>query len=110
MRRLVLVVLLLMGCGEAATGVGSRCTDGNECELRSTSACVVSWPDGYCTEFACTVGSCPDGARCVSGITFPGVPFDAFCLDACAVETDCRDGYRCVDVSLPERVCAPGDT
>ena len=112
MRRALLGALFaLAGCGgDTPQGIGRACADGNDCELRSNAACIVPWPEGYCTEVACTVGSCPEGARCVTGIEFPSAPYDAFCLVTCQVEGDCRDGYRCVDVSLPERVCAPGNT
>lgn len=104
-------LLLGLGCGsEAGPGVGSQCESGDDCERRAGAACIIPWPDGYCTEIACTVGSCPGGARCVRGIEFANVDFDAFCLETCQGEGDCRDGYRCVDVSLPESVCAPGNT
>ena len=111
-RRLALLALFaLAGCGDVASkAVGSPCEDGDGCELRSNTACVLTWPEGYCTEVDCSVGSCPAGARCVTGLTFPSVAIDAFCLATCRTEADCRDGYRCVDVSLPERVCAPGNT
>ncbi len=103
--------VLLLHCGGPDTqDVGDACGDGNDCQTRSVSACVVRWPQGYCTEVGCTVGSCPTGSRCVTGIDFQDVPFDAFCLKTCEQEAHCRDGYRCVDVSLPQRVCAPGAT
>lgn len=107
----LIALLLAAGCGaDDLEGVGQPCREGNDCPLRAASACIVPWPEGYCTEVACTVGSCPSGARCVTGIEFAGVPFDAFCLQTCQTERDCREGYRCVDVSLPEKVCAPGNT
>ncbi len=112
MRRLVLLFAFgLLSCGsEHPEGVGAPCTKGNDCDARAAVACVIPWPGGYCTEVSCTVGSCPTGARCVTGIDFDDVAFDAFCLQTCQQQADCRDGYRCVDVSLPERVCAPGAT
>lgn len=102
------VALALAGCaGDGAADVGSPCTSGAECPASPTRACIVPWPDGYCTEIACDVGSCPNGSRCVRGITFVDVPFDAFCLATCESLADCRPGYRCANLSLPEAVCVP---
>jgi hypothetical protein len=104
----VLLALGLAGCsGEGAAEVGDPCEDGNACAFRTGSACILSWPDGYCTEVGCTLGSCPTGARCVTGIQFADVSYESYCLSTCDRDGDCRDGYRCVDVSLPEMVCAP---
>lgn len=104
----VWAALSLAACsGEGGGEVGDPCTDGVDCAYRAGSACILPWPGGYCTEVACTLGSCPTGARCVTGIQFQDVDYESYCLSTCAQEGDCRAGYRCVDVSLPEKVCAP---
>lgn len=99
--------LLLAACGLGPSRVGDACAVPEDCPERATSACIRGWPDGYCTEFACTLGSCPSGSRCVTGIEFLNVEIREFCLATCDDQRDCRDGYRCADVSLPEKVCAP---
>lgn len=104
-----LATACVAACGEDAgrAEVGEACTLTEDCAFRREAACIIAWPEGYCTEVACSVGSCPTGARCVTGIEFAEVPVDAFCLATCEQPEDCRAGYRCVDVNLPERVCAP---
>lgn len=96
-------------CDEEIKEVGSPCGEAVEeaCTFSPAGACILSWPEGYCTEIQCNVGSCPAGSRCVRGVTFVDVPFDAFCLRTCNSDLDCRDGYRCTDVSEPEKICAP---
>jgi len=113
LRQLSLIgVVLLFACGEAKDlkSVGDSCADFTDCGGRSKTACIVGWTGGYCTETLCTPGSCPDGARCVTGIQFSEVPFDEFCLATCANDGECRTGYRCTDISGPERVCTPLDS
>lgn len=107
MRGAFLVSLGLLACSGAPTGVGAPCTDGTNCGEGATAACIRAWPQGYCTEVGCSLGSCPEGARCVSGIQFADVPFDAYCLATCQEASDCRDRYRCVDIGEAEKVCAP---
>ena len=103
-----LVGVFLVSCGDPAPlVVGDGCTDGEECTSGATAACIIAWPEGYCTEIDCRLGSCPAGSRCVTGLTFPNVSFDAFCLSTCKANTDCRTGYMCSDVNAPEMVCTP---
>ena len=103
-----LAVVGLTACaGEDSGIVGEPCTTGHGCGTASGAACILRWPEGYCTEFDCTLGSCPEAARCVTGITFANVPVDAFCLVVCRSAQDCRAGYSCMEVGGPERVCTP---
>lgn len=104
-----ILAVTLVGCGEGGTaaGVGSSCTDGAACPDRPATACIARWPGGYCTEIDCKLGSCPGGSRCVTGISFPNVSLDKFCLVSCSTDRDCRDGYRCATVAGADRVCAP---
>jgi len=105
---LALVTLLFAGCGAGPSqGVGAACSTGEDCGGRTTAACILRWPAGYCTEFDCSLGSCPSGSHCVTGITFPDVQIDAFCLATCQENSDCRQGYRCTEINRPEKVCAP---
>jgi hypothetical protein len=101
------LLLLVIGCSDGATAVGDPCTDGVECPEVPGTACILAWPEGYCTEIDCSLGSCANGALCVDGLTFANVPYRAFCLDTCKVDADCRDRYRCGDVQRSEKVCVP---
>ncbi len=104
---LLLVGVALSCGGDEVMRVGGPCSESNACDLSNTSACILAWPQGYCTEYDCQVGSCPSGALCVTGVTFRDVPVNSFCFATCQSDADCRDGYRCADVSEPEKVCAP---
>lgn len=107
MWRLCLVALLAAcGSGGGAT-VGKPCGGPDDCETRSTAACILRWPEGYCTEVDCAPGSCPSGSQCVRGIEFANVPLDAFCLLTCEDPGDCRSGYSCTAVAGVEKVCVP---
>ncbi len=107
MRGLILGLLLgLSACGSAPL-IGRTCKDPNSCAGSMTAACFTDWPEGYCTEYACSAGSCPSGSRCATGLQFPSVPFTSFCLATCAKNDDCRARYVCADIQAPEKVCVP---
>jgi hypothetical protein len=106
--RLAVFFVLAIACGNGEGAViGDPCGTGNGCGVNPRGACILSWPGGYCTEIDCALGSCPRGSRCVTAVSFPNVPFDDFCLESCNDNGDCRDQYRCVDISTTEKVCAP---
>ena len=105
-----LLLLLLGGCGasEAVEGaIGEPCDErAQACLSSGRSACLVDWPNGYCTEVDCTLGSCPTGSRCATAFAFPDVNVDALCLLTCEQPSDCRDGYTCsADPAGP--ICVP---
>jgi hypothetical protein len=105
---LLVASALALACDSAEGPIAGRaCADFLECGGRASSACIATWPEGYCTELECTPGSCETGARCARGIMFPGVSIENFCLAVCATKTDCREGYACVDIGEAEDVCAP---
>ena len=88
--------------------IGGECSSYTDCGgIESRAACITEWPEGYCTELSCTLGSCPLGSRCVTGISFANVSIDAFCLATCESNEDCREAYMCTDVGQTERTCAP---
>lgn len=107
-RLALLLLAVAAACGsDEIMRIGAACSDSDPCDISPTSACIRRWPAGYCTEYDCQVGSCPSGALCVRGVTFPDVPVNSFCFATCESDADCREGYRCTDVSEPEKVCAP---
>jgi hypothetical protein len=103
-----LLTVVSGACGESASSpIGQSCIRGESCPLSGTSACITTWPGGYCTEFDCQPGSCPLQARCVSGFTFGNAPFDAFCMRSCETSSDCRSQYRCAEIDSDDSVCVP---
>jgi hypothetical protein len=62
--------------------------DGGTCLSEGSSG----FPAGYCAYAGCTLGGtdCPTGGVCA-----PGSGDTNICLDACAVDGDCRTGYAC---------------
>ena len=67
------------------------CTTGTTCEAEGTSA----YPQGICAA-ACTPGgedSCGPAAVCRP---VPGIADFGTCVDSCASNADCRDGWACL--------------
>lgn len=84
----------------------SDCPDGGGCASERRSG----YPGGMCIGFGCDEAAntgCPGDFQCA-----PGPHGSGRCLDGCAVDTDCRDGYACLPMeSSPDRlVCAPACT
>lgn len=80
-------------------------SDGDACdgfyECNEFSQCIVDFehPGGGCERYGCTVG---DDTTCHGGVcvSFTDTPFTGtLCVDACDVDTDCRnvEGYVCFD-------------
>ena len=99
----VLLMTLLIGCGDSGTpapGVGtSGAVVGGPCTLTDGcsggSVCQVSgdFPGGSCTKPCDKQADCPDGTACISEKS--GV-----CILSCNTAADCRPGYACEVKSL----------
>lgn len=100
----------ILGCQPS---IGDSCTTNADCSLTGDRLCDPTPPGGYCTQFNCLPGKCPDEAACVgfytklaSECTMVKVPdqrFErSFCMKKCESDSDCRasEGYACL---------APGD-
>ena len=93
-----------------AGAVGAACDTYADCSGGQNGACLRlgganPWALGYCTFLVpnCAGGGCPGGTVCVELF---GAGFGGYCLDACTVDTECRqdpEGYECVN----DVVCAP---
>lgn len=96
MLMLMLMLPLAPGCsddgsdsGPPADGqIGAACADNGAC---SSGWCFSdpSFPGGYCLQDCASDPACPDGTVCHD---YSG---HKFCMDRCAVPTDCRGGYVC---------------
>jgi hypothetical protein len=104
----VSVAALLAGCRPE---IGDKCTTSTDCSINGDRLCDTTQPDGYCTIFNCEPGSCPDGegvcvgfdpqldpacGEVLSSTTAPRFE-RTFCMKTCDIDSDCRDGYQCLD-------------
>ena len=109
--------------------IGDSCVLSTDCSQRGDRLCDTSQSGGYCTVFNCVGDGCPDEASCVVfGGRVPGCLYTdrsiartarSFCMRACELDKDCRDGYVCRDPRQPSlqgivldtdqsrRVCVP---
>ena len=92
----VLAAFLAVGCGSS---IGDDC--GNNSECPSGSFCDETMPGGLCTISPCRPGECPGSSVCVE--FYNG---ETFCLAACEVSDDCRDGYDCISNVGPYPFCS----
>jgi hypothetical protein len=95
-------------CFDPSAGVGDACEDSGDCPAGGVcNPDDAGWPGGACLTFGCDEASgtgCPGDAECLPG-GFGG----ALCVDGCASDTDCRDGYECIpSLRYPDRLsCQP---
>lgn len=103
LRRLVLLVLLAVGCGDPPN-VGGTCTASGGCDDDLT--CDTAVPGGYCTTPCTTSGSteqCPEASVCdtVAGTALT-------CVKICKTADDCRPDQDCNGVSGSNiKACKP---
>lgn len=96
--RAALALALAVAAGGCAAQVGDACKHNQDCG--DQRICDVSQPEGYCTVQGCTQEECPTESICVEFSTR-----ERFCMRACEVDTDCRDGYFCVQGVGPAPFC-----
>jgi len=114
-----------LGLGLALIALGCRAKIGDDCNMPADCSqtgdrlCDTTQPDGYCTIFNCDAGSCPDEAVCIGfSSVLSSVAGDEeettwacadpqsgsrfqrnFCMRSCDSSSDCRSGYRCLDLA-----------
>jgi hypothetical protein len=103
----LVLAALHVGC---TPDIGDDCQTSIECSQTGDRLCDVTQPGGYCTQFNCEPGTCPDEANCVAFDArlspLAGCRDDngasrivrAFCMKTCDGNEDCRDGYVCEDL------------
>jgi hypothetical protein len=99
------IAILMLGC---QPDIGDACTTNAQCSLTGDRLCDPTSPGGYCTQFNCLPGKCPDEAACVGFYSklsnactaaLPEQRFErSFCMKKCESDDDCRtdDGYKCL--------------
>ncbi len=101
----LLLVLFGMGC---TPSVGDSCQLSTDCGSTGTLVCDTSQFDGYCTQLNCVPDQCPNNAACVLfNPSVPGCGYNdrqggsrisqQFCMATCSSNSNCRDGYICVN-------------
>ena len=83
------------GAGGATLGTGRACAVASSCLGR---ACLALEPNrqnkkGICTEDCTTTNACENGGTCYAN--FPGNK--SYCLNPCQKNSDCVDGFICLD-------------
>jgi hypothetical protein len=103
-RWVLAVAAVLLGC---QPDIGDSCSTNADCSLTGDRLCDVTSPGGYCTQFNCLPGKCPDEAACVGFYSrlsnacddaLPEQRFErSFCMKKCTSDGDCREseGYKC---------------
>jgi hypothetical protein len=93
--------------------IGDSCKTSGDCSVSEQRTCDTTLPDGYCTRFGCSAGDCPEESACIGfRTTLSGAPGCASlqerprlqrtaCMLRCKKNSDCRNGYACVDLSVP---------
>lgn len=99
-------------CFDPAASIGDACTDDAQCP--ASGFCLgedfAGWPGGACIGFGCDPASgtgCADGSVCIPA---GGGGGGGACVEACTIDSDCRDSYSCGPSSdYPDRLfCQPG--
>ncbi|WP_437275395.1 DUF4215 domain-containing protein [Sorangium sp. So ce375] len=93
--------------GESSSPYGAACTYDAACP---EDYCITErewgWPSGACAgQCDPAVGDCPNGGLCEEFGEGLGL-----CLLPCSGPDDCRDGYRCSEMSGEHMACVPGCT
>lgn len=104
------LAVLLLGCPPK---IGKKCSISTDCSQLGDRLCDTNQPEGYCTIFNCEPDTCPESIcvgfdpsldpACKSADDGRWPRFQrTFCMKACSEDSDCRDGYECIDLSLPQ--------
>jgi hypothetical protein len=91
--------------------IGDSCSSASDCSVQEQRTCDTTSPGGYCTVLGCGPGTCPSEAVCIGFQTLLSVAPECasqqsrarlqrtLCMRECDGDSDCRGGYRCVDMS-----------
>jgi hypothetical protein len=101
--------VLLAGCKPE---IGDDCSVSTDCSSTGDRLCDTTQPGGYCTIFNCEPGTCPEEAICVGFATSSSKLCQdpqsedrlqrTYCLRSCDSDGDCRSGYECGNVGVPD--------
>ncbi len=102
---LLVALAALAGCKPQ---IGDDCSVSTDCSNVGDRLCDSTQPGGYCTIFNCEPGACPDEAVCIAfkSSLSKACPDPqgadrlrrTFCMRSCGDDSECRTGYRCIDL------------
>jgi hypothetical protein len=106
---IVVVFLATLGCQQK---IGDGCSLGTDCSTSGDRSCDTTLPGGYCTMANCEPDSCPSEAACIAFMLSPSAVLECatgsdsrevrtYCMRTCSSNSDCRNGYVCVDLNQP---------
>jgi hypothetical protein len=110
----LLLALALLGLAGCKPEIGDSCSLSTDCSANGDRLCDITQPDGYCTIYGCSAGSCPKEAICVafsSSVSNASACYDpqdaarlrrTYCMRKCKGEDDCRGGYDCVNMAAAD--------
>lgn len=100
-------------CYSPDSTLGVGCASDENCPMGGFcfAEAIGGWPGGACIALECDLASnlgCTGDGQCLPSLPGGG----AACVDGCANDTDCRDGYRCRSLTAyPTRMaCQPACT
>jgi hypothetical protein len=108
-RFFALVALALAACQPQ---IGDSCSNASDCSVQDQRTCDTTFPGGYCTELGCGADDCPSEAACIGFQSVVSVAAEcaslqsrprlqrSVCMLSCDKNSDCRDNYVCVDMSV----------
>jgi hypothetical protein len=98
-------------CAPGAKVSGLPCTSHSDCFANANDPfCIADaqfgYPGGYCSEFCdLAQNDCGPAAICASANTISLASDHGLCFHTCAGPIDCRQGYSCLDIGSPKKVC-----
>lgn len=92
--------------------IGDPCHLPSDCSASGDRICDTTFKGGYCTQFNCEPGDCPEDSVCVAFLQFGSSAPECqdtqetprfqrtFCMKSCDQKSDCRtdEGYKCIPV------------
>lgn len=106
----MLAALALWACQPE---IGDSCSNAADCSQTADRTCDTTVPGGYCTEFGCSADACPSEAACIAYQSVVSTTPECAdlqaaprllrtaCMRRCSRDSDCREGYACVDMRQP---------
>lgn len=98
---IVVVAACTEQAGALSPDVGGPCENDDECHPESFCEEDAAFPDGMCSITCKSQDECILSTICSER---------GLCLMSCFQDSDCREGYRCIDEKRPEggtaRACA----
>jgi hypothetical protein len=109
----LILAIALAGTLACQPGIGDSCSNASDCSVQEQRTCDTTFPGGYCTVLGCDADTCPEEAACIAFQSVVSVASECsslqgrprlertVCMKKCSNNSDCRGGYRCIDMAGP---------